>query len=383
MSNIKIDIIDNGITTLATAGKYCDRNVDIEVNVPSSGGGGGDIEVEPIVLTGNCNYSCCGSMAGQYFKLFGDTISTKDISNASYMFLNNSAEIIPFDINIQDTASSCEIANMFNGCNNLKELPKIKGNGKISNSTSMFEKCYNLREIPNDYFDGLNISHWATATSIYNHATGQMFGHCHSLRYIPLHWFNKMNPLLYGSYTYLYYGFFRCYVIDELKELPIPFTTPFTSSVFSSTFTYCHRLKEVTFQTNEDGSPLVKQWKSQTMDMSSSLGYTQGLDAYIVGYNSGITMDKKVVDDATYQALKNDPDWWAYDYKYSRYNHDSAVNTINSLPDTSAYLATAGGTNTIKFRGDAGSKTDGGAINTMTEEEIAVATAKGWTVTFI
>ena len=118
------------------------------------------------------------------------------------------------------------------------------------------------------------------------------------------------------------------------------------------------------------------------MDMSSSLGYTQGLDAYIVGYNSGITMDKKVVDDATYQALKNDPDWWAYDYKYSRYNHDSAVNTINSLPDTSAYLATAGGTNTIKFRGDAGSKTDGGAINTMTEEEIAVATAKGWTVSF-
>jgi hypothetical protein len=68
--------------------------------------------------------------------------------------------------------------------------------------------------------------------------------------------------------------------------------------------------------------------------------------------------------------------------QYSRYNHDSAVNTINSLPDTSAYLATAGGTNTIKFKGNAGSKTDGGAINTLTAEEIAVATAKGWTVSF-
>jgi hypothetical protein len=66
---------------------------------------------------------------------------------------------------------------------------------------------------------------------------------------------------------------------------------------------------------------------------------------------------------------------------YCRYNHDSAVNTINSLPDTSAYLAEKGGTNTIKFRGTLGSKTDGGAINTLTEEEIAVATAKGWTVT--
>ena len=63
---------------------------------------------------------------------------------------------------------------------------------------------------------------------------------------------------------------------------------------------------------------------------------------------------------------------------YSRYNHDSAVETINSLPDTSAY-----GTNTIKFKGSAGSATDGGAINTLTEEEIAVATAKGWTVSLI
>ena len=71
------------------------------------------------------------------------------------------------------------------------------------------------------------------------------------------------------------------------------------------------------------------------------------------------------------------------DVPYSRYNHDSAVETINSLPDTSEYLAANGGTNTIKFKGAAGSKTDGGAINTLTEEEIAVAAAKGWTVTLV
>ena len=71
------------------------------------------------------------------------------------------------------------------------------------------------------------------------------------------------------------------------------------------------------------------------------------------------------------------------DVPYSRYNHDSAVETINSLPDTSGYLSANGGTNTIKFEGAAGSKTDGGAINTLTEEEIAVAAAKGWTVTLV
>jgi hypothetical protein len=67
---------------------------------------------------------------------------------------------------------------------------------------------------------------------------------------------------------------------------------------------------------------------------------------------------------------------------YSRYNHDSAVETINSLPDTSAYLAENGGTNTIQFNSVSGKLTDGGAINTLTEEEIAVAVARGWTVSF-
>ena len=34
-SNTKIDITENGTTTLATAGKYCDRNIDVNVNVSS------------------------------------------------------------------------------------------------------------------------------------------------------------------------------------------------------------------------------------------------------------------------------------------------------------------------------------------------------------
>ena len=103
----------------------------------------------------------------------------------------------------------------------------------------------------------------------------------------------------------------------------------------------------------------------------------------MVDYNSGITLDKQIKDASTYEALKNDPDYWTLDLHYSRYNHDSAVATINSLPDTSAYLASAGGTNTIKFKKDSGKLTDGGAINTLTEQEIAVATAKGWTVSLV
>ena len=119
--------------------------------------------------------------------------------------------------------------------------------------------------------------------------------------------------------------------------------------------------------------------KSQVIDMCVEIGY----DNYQYQYSSDyFPADKEIKDDATYQALKDDPNAWTKMPEYSFYNHDSAVETINSLPDTSAYLAENGGTNTIKFLGNSGSNTDGGAINTMTAEEIAVAAAKGWTVTF-
>lgn len=39
MENIAINITANGTTTLDTLGKYCDRYIDINVNVPASGGG--------------------------------------------------------------------------------------------------------------------------------------------------------------------------------------------------------------------------------------------------------------------------------------------------------------------------------------------------------
>jgi hypothetical protein len=68
---------------------------------------------------------------------------------------------------------------------------------------------------------------------------------------------------------------------------------------------------------------------------------------------------------------------YQYDINTSKYNRTSAVNTINSLPDLSN-----GSNNIIKFNGKSGLSTDGGAINTMTEEQIAVAVAKGWTVSY-
>jgi hypothetical protein len=180
-----------------------------------------------------------------------------------------------------------------------------------------------------------------------------------------------------ASYSSIYYNTFAsCFNLDEIRGMPTrtSYTSAITSNLFGSTFNECYRLKEMIFDT-DNGTPRQINWSNQTINLSGSIGYSDRASEHT---GNGISADKQVTDDVSYQALKNDPDWFTVYVAYSRYNHDSAVNTINSLPDV-----TVGSGNTIKFRGEAGSKTDGGAINTLTEEEIAVAAVKGWTVTFV
>lgn len=342
-------------------------------------GGGGDIEVDPIELTGDCPYGAAGAVAGAYIKLFGDTISTKDITKAEYMFYRNSAKEIPFDINFKAN-TRVDMDNMFQ-YSNIEEVPAMT-NVYPESANNLFNSCKYLRYVPDDFGDDWD---WSRINSYIYSGIGGVFAYCWSLRKIPPNFFKHFVPtVVHSSYhPYGNNGFVQCQSLDELVDLPVDIGTR-TSNVFSSVFNYLGRIKELTFITNEDGTPKVANWKGQTIMLTVSVGSVySSSENVILDYNSGITADKRVKDDATYQALKDDPDWYTTDEKYSRYNHDSAVNTINSLPDTSAYLATAGGTNTIKFSGAAGALTDGGAINTLTEEEIAVATEKGWTVTLV
>lgn len=351
---------------------------------------GGGEEIEPIVLSGNCDYACAGPLSGEFIKLYGNKISTKNITSSRYMFYyNTKIEEIPFEINLS-TASS--LTNMFFDCRNLKTINSINSNGttKVSGS-NVFKNCYQLNSV---VFNNFNITGLGYAfencynlnqiklnnTTLSNLTTGDMnysFSHCYSLKELPENLFDGLNPA-WTNYRYsIYYGgFYYCCVLNSITDIPVGGT--FTSNSFNEFVLRCYRLKDLTF-TNRVSTA---NWKNQTIDLSGYVGYAP-FPEEILNYNSGITADKEVKDDATYQALKNDPDWYSCKSAYSRYNHDSAVATINSLPDTSAYLATAGGTNTIKFKGNAGSLTDGGAINTLTEEEITVATNKGWTITFV
>ena len=330
-------------------------------------------------LTGNCVSLFIGGNWDWFIEQCGEEITTEGIISADHMFNGSNVISIPFDLNC---AYGCIVSQLFYSCVNLEHLPNITG--RVINFYSFLGNCYRIREIPEQWATGIDWDYINTNTEWSECRIASFFQACYSLRSIP----KVLIKRLYGAssnFNATNNIFNSCVSLDGIEGFRGPNTTLISNC--SNNFGYCHRLGRLIFDYEDENTntPRTENWKSQTIDLTNGVGYAHyGYSKdYIVNYNSGITADKEVKDDATYQALKNDPDWFTGKVEYSRYNHDSAVETINSLPDTSAYIAANGGTNTIKFKGAAGSATDGGAINTLTEAEIAVAAAKGWTVSLV
>lgn len=295
-----------------------------------------------------------------FIEAYGSNIVTNKLKDARGMFRKSTVSNIPFKLNF--SGSSDNISGLFFGATNLTSIPNISSCWP-TDMGYMFQDCYNLRTIPDNLFE-------SAITSMFCNAASHMFAGCYSLRQLPnISSFEWLQDTTYSE-SYFYQGFPTCYVLDEILNLPVPYSSTWTSNAFSLTFMNCSRVKNITFDAESS-----KSWKNQTIDLSSYVGYAN-YGSHILSYNSGITSDKEVKDATTYAALKNDPDWYTLDPAYSRYNKTSALATINSLPSTS-------GSNTIKFKGSAGSKTDGGAISSLTSSQIAIATAKGWTVSFV
>lgn len=308
----------------------------------------------------------------RYFKAILPTFITKDITTAKSMFYENIyVKDIPFAINLAEDGARNVIC-MCTGCTKLAKAPKITG--KIQKADELLRGCNNLQdvsEVMNYEFDNSDPKKLQV---------GYMFGSNYYLRSFPEGFLKKFGRLANpnaGSYCPGYNIGYCQFSLDEMVDFGVTPVTLTVSSHFNVSY-QAYRLKRWTFETNEDGTPKTANWHSQLLTFHEYCGYTNGN----LMTNYGFLESSRVKDDDTYQANKDNPDYWTTLLAYSRYNHDSAVETINSLPDTSAFLAqNSGKTNTIKFKGTAGSKTDGGAIETLTEEEIAVATAKGWTVT--
>jgi hypothetical protein len=416
-------------------------------NLPSGGGGGGDLEIPTV--TGDCSQMAKQNKWNWVIEAFGNRMSTSEITNGEKMFYGCDELIqVPFNINFT-TTSRASADNLFTDCSQLVRAPYITGNitaksGMFRNCTALesidiggmrfdsngyvsaspsrmfqdcgglknitgkfkgvvttcygiFDSCYSLRDIPEDIFDELDyIRYNSDGAGSY----GYIFRKCYSLRKIPssFNTFIHKTPIS-GATTnsaFPYYNFIKgCYALDEYTNIPVIEKIGTTNNVFVEAFSECMRLKNVIFETNADGSVKTAEWNRQSIDLSR-VGYGEvGYEGLLYGFTSGITEAKRVTDGGwngsngtydSYEALKNDPDWFTLDRNFSRYNLDSAIATINSLPDCSAY-----GTNTIKFDQYAGLHTTAeanglphqGKIGNLTEAQIAVAAAKGWTVSLV
>lgn len=344
-------------------------------------GGGEGIPEEAFSITGDCQYKFAYNGWNWFVEDYGNRVTTKNIINLDHAFSDsNKLTSIPFELNCSATAN-LDLSYLFQNCSKLEAIPKIN-NCKPDNLSYMFSGCTSIERFPEDIDTWFDWSYIDSRTTSYGGGEmPRLFEKCSRLRELPINMLKHGNPHI-GYTNSMYYNMCSyCYSLDEIVDLPIPYLASWTSNAFSSTFNSCYRLKNFTFAM-PDGQPYVVNWKNQIIDFSTYIGTTGGY-SIPQGLNGVFTDENKVFSDLSYQALKDSPDWWTATVEYSRYNHDSAVATINSLPDASAYLATAGGTNTIKFRGNLGSATDGGAISNLTAEEIAVASAKGWTVSII
>ena len=370
-----------GTTALVPVNDMATRISAIE-----TGSGGVELPEEAFNITGDCSYRFSAGGWDWFIENYGNKVTTQNITNCTSMFKKSQVEALPFVINVSS-------GYLFGDCfaeSRLRQCPQIRGKLNVTTSLTFdgaLEYCSYIRDFE-DLFEPSMLDSVASVkvTSKSSCVKPPKFTSCTSMRRVPS-WLSKFNlsedSTVYPSATNGLYSklFQTCYTLDEALDIPVyKCNAAQTSNMFSYVVDNANHLKRFTFEM-PNGQPKVTEWKAQVIEMSANVGFNPNTAGIFYQYNSGITEDKRVTDDATYQALKNDPDWFTTDKAYSRYNHDSAVETINSLPDTSAYLASEGGTNTIKFYGVSGSATDGGAINTLTAEEIAVATAKGWTVT--
>lgn len=397
---------------------------------------GGGIESIPIKKGNNTFMDNAWSFV---LEDFADKVVTNIDDGCSSMFKNATCvDRIGFIINIADslTSVSCSnmfagstimptaeeiaplqgkisnISEMFNGNQSTKPIPaltikegsKVSGSnlfknykgteiGTITNFThdgsycySMFSGCNNLRYLPE--FVNLDMSGMATAT--YSRQA-MLFQNCFSLREIPADFMKWLRSpkVSNGNYGVMYDTFYNCYALDELVNIPADINSSSQLSDYynGNNIVNCYRLKNITFQTNEDGTPQFAKVRNCSI-RAHQVGYchkSSSEDAdgtAITGYNSGITEDKRVTDAESYERLKNDPDWWTTDIRYSRYNLESAIATINSLPDT-VVNSTQSNINSISFGNNQGALTDGGSCGDLTTEQIAVASAKDWTVMLV
>ena len=332
-----------------------------------------------LTLTGSGNYRFAYGGWDWFVKQMDDKITTKDIDTAIYMFSKSQLERIPFSINMRNsTSGGVSLSNMFSGANKLVEIPNIS-KILVQSLENIFYGCNKLESFPEGFAEDWDWSKLDNATSYVTGNISNMFYNCYKLREVPQVLITHGNPRWNYSYTVAYRGFYGCMSLEKIENLFIPYQSKNLNSSYSNsfndTFTDCSRLKKLTLQTQEDGTPYTASaWKYQTIDLAT-VGYGTTLFKNYTGFTDETKIDSVEkwhgYIDGSY------PDGWAASVEYSTFGATAAKELFATLPDVSG-----GSNNSVKLKQAAASAIPGEEMTSLTEEDIAVAAAKGWTVTF-
>lgn len=375
LSNIASAIrVKNGSTAVYKPGEMAAAIT----NLPMGGG-----DTETITFSGDISYLFASNGGGALY----EAVKNKNLvfTNIRYgrgVFYNMSTNdtITPFTIHLlrgtYNTPGNVDFRNFYEGSSIVSNIvidPPIERPSNVE-FQNFFAKS-RLKNIDLSCIDtNYPIFELSCAMGLFSES-----GYLRSINFT-----NSPQRYFGGSNSTQYYGtFYHCFDLDSIEDLYTTLQTTFSGGTFNN----CSHLAKLTFKTASTTNAKNPYYGSD-IDLSTVGYYTNVSEGYIsnsalhYGNNPLFAKSlvrknaaKEITNATTYAKLKNDPDAWTTNVAYSRYNKTSAKETLTSLP----YIKE---TCTIKFKGEAGSATDGGAIKNLTSSEIAAATAKKWTVAF-
>ena len=349
---------------------YTPAEMATAISSIQTGGGGGELTEEDLTFTNDLRYFNYYGRMGKLIKKCGSKMKFNGVNNLSYAFRGNDPLNSDFS-NWTIDLYKCDLTSCFSGQSYITGFPKFQGT--VTDLYNLFRGSSSIELIPDDLF--------STGTEFIcktqNNYSG-IFYDCRALKKVPL-WFKNMTFTVdrdtnYSPYSQVYnVTFIHCYDLKELTLPIIPSPAKLKDNCFLQTFEDVKSMRKFVFAPPPTGNEAVL-WSHQTINLAN----------WLSGYDPSFSGPKAIYNDETYNLYKNDPDARAQTLEYSFYNHDSALETIRSLPYAQMVDVPHDQLgNVIKFYGESGSATDGGAINTLTTAEIAIATNKGWSVSYV
>lgn len=277
---------------------------------------------------------------------FGNTVDRYNSSTQAY--ISSLLKKIPENITIVPT--SC--AYMFMGAINLEEIPMFD-TSKITSMTYMFQNCRSLKTIPE-----LNTSNVTNMS--------YMFDNCESLETIP-----QLNMSNVTTISTMFRG------CKNLKTISIPYAPKLTGVGY--TFANCTSLESISALDTSNATQFYATFRNCTnlttlplLDCGKISSLDYGFDGCPNLTNLGGFKDLG----KAYTLKSNNYSAYQLNLTSQKLTHESLMNVINNLYDLNITYDVANGGTLYRQRLSIT------AFNKakLTEEEIAIATNKGWNV---